>query len=95
MPMSQFGTISTVHRAEVRVPEDVFRRFGRTPKYDEVSGRASSYVAASGQSAYDEVIEWGEAPTRQACEDFINFWHNWILLWQGQLRLEPKEDNDD
>lgn len=86
--MSPYGTISTIHRAEVRVPEDVYQRFGHLPDYNRVALIAAKAVERSGQNTYAEPIEWGEAPTRMQCVTFINVWHNWILQWQEQLRME-------
>ncbi len=84
--MSPFGTISTIHRAEVRIPDDVYDAVGHTQAYRTVSESASRIVEVSGQNAYSSTFEWGEAPTRRQCEDFIGHWHNWILQWQEQLR---------
>jgi hypothetical protein len=49
---------------------------------------AAHAVETSGQDAYAGVIEWGEAPTRQQCVTFADYWHNKILQWQQTLRDE-------
>lgn len=84
--MSPNATISTIHRAEVRIPAAVFARFGKTQEYEMVALSAARAVETSGQCAYSDVIEWGQAPTRRQCEDFVAHWHNWILQWQQQTR---------
>lgn len=89
--MSPFGTISCVHRAEVEIPEDVWQRFGHTEEYKQASYAAHKGLSGSGgQDRYAGVIEWFEGPTRNACEVFINRWHNRILQWQHKLREEPE-----
>lgn len=86
--MSPYGSINTVYHAEVTVPNDIVERFAHTPEYEHVANAAARIVEASGQNSYDKVIEWGEAPVRRQCEDFIAYWHNHILQWQRQIRSE-------
>ncbi len=87
--MSPYGSISTICRAEVQVPDDVFERFGHLKEYETFSYSVTSRLkGASGQDRYAEVIEWFEGPTYFQCEEFINRWHNQILQWQSQMRSE-------
>jgi hypothetical protein len=87
--MSPHGHISTIFKATVTIPDDVWVRFGHTKEFENVGLAASAYVEVSGQNAYAEVTEWGEAPTLRQCEDFINHWHNWILQWEAAIRESP------
>lgn len=84
--MSPFGSLTAIWRAEVSVPEDVFRAFGHTKEYEEFSLSASKDMPASGSDRYSDVIEWAEGPSQWKAEEFINRWHNRILQWQEQLR---------
>lgn len=87
--MSPYGSITTIHRATVDVPDDVYDRFGHTKEYSQFThvallGMCTSVV--SGSNNYDHEQQWMESMRRQDCEDFINRWHNRILQWQEELR---------
>lgn len=86
--MSPYIFFETVHRVEVHVPRRVFEAFGESDLYAQVSANASSKVTASGRGAYGgDCVEWGEAPTRRACEEFAKVWKEWILQWDALLRI--------
>ena len=90
--MSPFGRISTIHRADVTVPDDVAEAFADTEEFRIFSYWASELVAVSGSNRYSSHEEWGEGPTRRECEAFIDTWHNKILQWQAALRATPSSE---
>lgn len=85
--MSQFATITTTHRVIVWIPADVFARFRGTPEFNMVVRNSRSWMIRSGPD-WDSADQWGESEVRYKCEDFANYWHNWILQWQARLRDE-------
>lgn len=85
MSTSPYAHISAIYRAEVTIPEDVFRAFGHTAEYDYISRAAANLVETSGQNSYANVIEWGETPLQRQAVEFTEFWHNWILQWKERL----------
>lgn len=92
--MSPHGHISTIYRAMFTVPEDVYE-YMRTSaerlwEYEQVSLHASSLLGRSGHSESNSYgpgcTEIGESLNRQAAENFIIHWHNWVLQWQERMR---------
>lgn len=84
--MSHLGTIFTIHRAEVRIPENVWQRFGHTKEYETFSLFTGGDVGSSGQDRYSEVTEWAEDVNYEACVEFVNRWHNRIIQWEAEIR---------
>lgn len=88
--MSPFGYITCTWRAEVHVPKNVYRFLG-AKKYEQFAQRAANGLGSgSHEGDGDVIVEWAVGPTEQACERFINMWHNYILDCQAQLRLKEK-----
>lgn len=73
-------TISTIYRAEVQVPTELFEKFGNTATYDVRSAQISRKcnVAASGQDSYSDVFEWAEDSSRTCVENFAAEWELYI-----------------
>ena len=89
--MSPYGSIITIHRAVVDVPDDVFERFGHTQEYGRFIHQATfgaDTSSGSGANSYAHEEQWLESMQRTDCMNFINNWHNKILQWQEQMRSE-------
>lgn len=86
-----YATTRTIYRAEIEIPEDVYRAFGHTSTYDLASSRISSdtQVAASGQDAYASVYEWAEDASSANVEAWAEAWKDYIAYLKGRLRLAP------
>lgn len=76
--------ITTIYRAYVYIPQDVYERVGHTKGYDQCSLAISKRADRSGQNAYSEVEEWAEYSNKQAAEDFCTAWHNAILSYKRE-----------
>jgi hypothetical protein len=70
--------IYPIYHAAVTVPDAVHEKYGHTREYEQHSLAASHLVELSGTDAYSEVVEWGEAPTREACEAFVASWTEFL-----------------
>lgn len=81
-------TISTIYRAEVKVPNNVYEQFGRTTEYEmrsaQISGR--THVAASGQDSYSAVYEWAEDSSCQCVENWAAEWELFIAELERRLK---------
>ena len=66
--------IYPIYHAAVTVPDRLYETHGHTKAYELHSLAASHLVELSGQDAYSDVVQWGEAPTREQCEAFVASW---------------------
>ena len=66
--------IYPIYHAAVTVPDALAEAHRHTKEYERHSLAASHLVELSGQDSYSEVVEWGEAPTREQCEAFVASW---------------------
>lgn len=91
--MSSKVEISTIYRATVRVPMEVYEAFGHTREYDvrfsQIATRAN--VGASGQDAYSDVYVWAEDSSRTCVENFAAEWE--LFIAELQRRLGESHDN--
>ena len=88
-------TYSTIHRAEIEIPEALHPLYFST-KYGRRSARISSEsnVASSGSDTYSSIYEWAEDSDQDAVVKWANLW----LEFLNELRAdntEEKEENSD
>lgn len=82
-----YGSVYSLdHRAEVKVPEDVYRRFGHMLGYSIFRDTAANGMH-SGCDTYSEVIEWAEGG-KSECEAFVAAWDQQIAKWKEVIRVE-------
>jgi len=73
-------SISIIYRAEVQIPQGVFKKFGHTKEYERRSMSIYNASGASvcGQDTYSEVFEWAEDSERKGCASFEEMWLKYI-----------------
>ena len=83
-----YATIRTIYRAEIKIPEDVYRAFGHTSAYDLASSRISGdhQVATSGQDSYASVYKWAEDASLANVEAWAEAWEDYIAYLKGRLQ---------
>ncbi len=70
---------STIHRAEIEIPEEFFRTHGHTPEYEKKSVQiAESAGVVSGQDAYGRVFEWAEDSSEAALKEWADAWLTYL-----------------
>lgn len=79
-------SINIMYRVEVTIPENVYREFGHTREYEQMSLTACSDSFESGQNSYSSVELWAifdNDSEARMCEKMI---YNMIEYFQGKFK---------